>query len=188
MLPKIVKAIERTGDACACVDTIMACMSESDSYVEMYVSILDGAKAVNEGLGDAISQYSHTFLSGPSFRILPAPDPLVDYDGFCASTKDKRRRANAAEAIAQLGFEREVANWAGDALSMVADPDSEFQKDLAVAFLQTVARHSGRTAVDAAEVSRIADRPGEHGLCARTRFAMLDLAESLRRQRVCRRT
>ena len=182
MLPKIVDTIKRANDAHACVNTIMSCMCDSDSYVDMYVKILTRAGALVDGLTDAVSQFATQFLTSSPFTIPAAPDPLADYDGFCASVKDKRRRTNSTEAVASLGFAADVANKAGDALLLIADPDAPFQKDLAISFLGTAARHASIGAANLAEVCRIASDPERHGLCNRTRFAMLDLHNQVSRR------
>jgi hypothetical protein len=145
----------------------------------MYVQILNRARASVDGLANAISRFAEQFLSTSPFAMAFAPDPLSDYDGFCASVKDKRRRRNSTEAVACLGFAGDVASRAGDALLLIADPFAPFQKDLAISYLGTTARHAGIGALNVDEVARIASDPERHGLCNRTRFALLDLKHQL---------
>lgn len=184
LVPKIVKAIETNGDSRKSVDTIMTCLARSDAYIGMYVTVLERARAVaGLELESAIAEYSRQFLDTAPFQMPPSPDPIEDYDGFCASVKEKRRLANSIEAIARLGFGAEIASRARDALDLVADPHTSAQKDLAIAFIGTAVRHGPRECakeIPGVEiVQTIAADPLRHGLDSRTRFALVDLSETM---------
>ena len=180
IIPKILNVTRSYTQPRDVVCTIMKCMERSDTYVHMYVRILESAKCV-DGIDGAITDYTHKFLDQVPFKMPCAPDPLLDYDGFCASVKEKRRRVNATEAIVRLGFGDAVADWSEDALNLVADPCSECQKDLAVRFLRTAVDHGGPCVPDVCSVRNVLKRSDECGLDTQTRFALADLADSMQR-------
>lgn len=181
LVPKIVRAIEAGGDLRRDIDIIMTCLARSDAYVGMYVTVLNRARNV-AGFESAISEYSKQFLDASPFELPPSPDPVDDYDGFCASVREKRRRMNTTEAIARLGFGADIASRARDALALIADPHAAVQKDLAIAFLETAVRHGPRGCSGVPEVEAvlsIAEDTLRHGLDARTRFALVDLGDTM---------
>lgn len=177
---KVAGAVEKAGceRARECVETIMNCLGASDTYVGVYAKLLCRVRNV-AGVHAAIAEYASDFVQEMPFCMPCAPHPSADYDAFCAATREKRRRANATEAIAALGFGDLVAERARDALQVVADPHSKYDKDLAVRFLSVAVRASANSDVDAADVARIATRAAHHGIDARTRFQLNDLVNSM---------
>lgn len=176
MLPKIIDAVKSVEDAQKCVETIFACLGRSDSYVKMYVQILDGTRGV-EGMDDAITEYSHAFLARSPYILACAPDATMDYNGFCRAVKEKRFLANVTEAVAMLGHGDEVASRALLALDVVRDPSNSAQKDLAISYLKISSAYGGsdQCAFSIADLDKILQHPLIHNLDARCRFALMDL-------------
>lgn len=179
--PKLVRAAEDLGDPGACVETVMRCLEISDSYVDLCVGILGCVQSV-PGVPGALKEYALSFLGADPYMLGPSPCPTADYDAFCASVKEKRRRGNVTEALVRLGYADEVARKAPDALRIVADPHSECQKDLAIRFMRTALR-SGALGVREDDLLRIANDVDAHGIDPRTRFALLDLCADMRAMR-----
>lgn len=179
MLPKIVEALNRSGDVPRCVETIMLCMSQSDTYVDLFVGVLDKAQPAVPGLHEAISEHADEFLRSALDLRGESPDPHTEYDAFCAFVKDKRKRVNCVEAFARLGFADQVASKAGAAMDVLADPACTFHKDVAVELLATVARHSTFASLDMPGLRRMASCPAKHGMSLRTVFAIQELCESV---------
>ena len=179
MLPKIVEALNRSGDVLRCVETIMLCMSQSDTYVDLFVGVLIQAQPKVPGLREAIAEHAADFLRSVLDLSGESPDPLTEYDAFCTFVKDKRMRVNGMEALARLGFAGQVASRAGDAMDVLADPACTRHKDVAVELLATVSRHSKETSLDAPALQRMASCPSKHGMSSRTVFAIQELCDSV---------
>ena len=180
-LPLFEDAMRSAANVRLGVATIMHSLAISDDYVEVFVVVLEHLRSVGEGVDQAVSDYAAEFLQGSAaFEGGTTPDPLNDYDAFCASVKDRRCRANCTAALAKLGFGSSIAERAHDALAVIADPNGPVQKDLAIRFVAIALPHAD-VAVAASVRERAAQllrRPATHGLDSRTQFALMDALES----------
>ena len=173
-------ALAGTDNARDGVNTIMNCLGASDSYVDIYASLLKRVRSI-EGVDAAIEAYASEFLASDPFRMRHAPHPSEDYETFCVVVREKRRRANATEAIAALGFGSRVADRALDALAVLTDRETDADKDLAAKFLAIAVRAEPRGPVTTRDLKRIACDADQYAIDARTRFLLEDLTSGKRR-------
>lgn len=185
-MPAFAAAARGIGDARAVVDTIMHSLAISDEYVDLFVPVLMrlDEEAPDIGVDRAVRAFADEFLGGTeAFRIEPSPDPTLEYDRFCASVKDRRRRTNCTRALARLGFGQEIAARADDALEVVASPSPDSDRDLAIKFLATALENARPDVADriatGADAALVADR-GSGVLGSRARFALMDVHECAR--------
>lgn len=179
LAPKILSALRLHDDLEQCVRTVMGCMQRSDSYVNMYVDILERSSDV-PGMRDAVDRVATGFLETQPFMMPVAPTPEIDYDGFCDAVKDKRRRINMTEAIAKLGYAAMIAELVPLAMTVASEPAQDHEKDVAIAFIGTASRHfPGSQEGIRVWASTVLSDPDACGLGARNRFALMDLHDSL---------
>lgn len=179
MCPKIECAVEAAGDAEKSIDTILACLSQSDSYICLYVDLIARVRGV-AGMHDALDNQARRFLDSKPYAMSPAPDPSEDYDSFCAHIKEKRRRRNMVDALTRLGYGPEVQQHCAAAMDLVADPASPFAKDVAIAYLRAATQDSTcKGGVHVLELQSIVRNADAHALDNRCRFALTDLMDAL---------
>lgn len=156
-------------------------------------SVLSRTKAV-QAVDAAVADFAREFLASGRYRVPSLPEPGADYDAFCHAIRERRRRSNAIDALADLGFGPDLVGHACDAMALLADPDADVDKELVVRFLATTVRVSKRppsaavgtvaptgAPFDLDAFARIAANAGDHGIDTRTRFQMTDLAHQSRR-------
>lgn len=156
----------------------MDSMCVSDEYVDVFVAVLTHLRGV-AGLDTAMCSYAETFLSvGSPFVADPTPDPTQDYDAFCRSLKDGRRRTNATSALVKLGFGAMAAKRVHEALGVIRDPSPDTNKALAIHFVTCALPHATNKEDIMQQVHEIVRNQAAYGLPARTRFAMMDLGNA----------
>jgi hypothetical protein len=182
-------AYAEAGEAMFVAGELLAQSARRGSFNGLYTSLLGKLALTHpQAVASQVASSGDTFVAGGS-HLLADACWTDDYDGFCRFIAARAQRHSLFESLCLMGYVEPLAHAIEDARERIVRPDCEYCKDMMADMMFTYCKFNrGSRRATIATFAECLQSPAELGIHSKTRFAIMDLQEHLRRGTAPKRT